>query len=211
MLSRASRRGNSTFGCRSIFRVNKCPSLSTEEPLHKQNKTMLSICLSIHFILFFLFCLPLLRASWPQPQVSSSRQEQEVGKEKVCVLSLHFFHPGLPRERLGNIPLASRLLSAAQAHSVATWPGSALAWINLTRREITWVNLAPVQCALVGANVADVTRLVHTCPSGIHLQTLLSLLQLYIARLNLWWCAESKADHRQRKPDSKIALSSSYK
>lgn len=168
---------------------------------------MLSICISFYS---FLFCLRLLRASWPQPQVSSGRRQQEVGKEKVQVLSVHFFRRALPRERLGNIPLASRLPSAA-SHSVAAWPGPALAWISLTRHDIPWVAMEPVQYALADASAADVTRLVDTCPAHIHSSYLaFSSPALHFPSKLAVVCRVKSRSSAEEKPDYKTSLSLSH-
>lgn len=174
---------NSTFGSRSVFRVNKSPSFSTKEqqPLHKQNKTMLSVRISFHFFCFALRCSepPDHSRNWAAADGSRRRER------KRCKCSLFTF--SVPVFQGSNSETFRSQAGCRQLRPIplAAFPGSALAWVNLTRREITWVTLAPVQQALVDTNAADVTRLVHTCPAHIHLHTWLSPLPLYISRLNL--------------------------
>lgn len=159
---------------------------------------MLSVRISFHFFCFALRCSepPDHSRNWAAADGSRRRER------KRCKCSLFTF--SVPVFRGSNSETFRSQAGCRQLRPIplAAFPGSALAWINLTRREITWVTLAPVQQALVDTNAADVTRLVHTCPAHIHLHTWLSPLPLYISRLNLRWCAVSKACHRQKRKQS---------
>lgn len=185
---------NSTFGSRSVFRVNKSPSVSTKEqqPLRKQNKTMLSVSISFYFFCFALVAQNFLTTAATEQQQTGAGGGKGKGASALCSLFPSPVFQGNNSETFRSQAGCRQL----RPIPLAVFPGSALAWISLTRREITWVTLAPVQQALVDTNAADVTRLVHTCPAHIHLHTWLSLLPLNISRLNLRWCAVSKACHQ---------------
>lgn len=131
---------NSTFGSRSVFRVNKSPSFSTKEqqPLRKQNKTMLSVSISFYFFCFALVAQNFLTTAATEQQQTGAGGGKGKGASALCSLFPSPVFQGNNSETFRS-QAGCRQLPSAASHSVSSFP-----WIcfSLDQFDKAWDHLS---------------------------------------------------------------------